>query len=404
MLLTNKIERGIDSMRSWIGKSLLALLIIGGARATFAQVINFEAQCPTVASSGPCATEFVNAGNAQAVNISTTVGNVLVQGGILLDAATNLPADETAVYGTAGNATSIGVTTGSGFTNPITITFTQPIHNFFLTVLNGNTASVNYIVADNAGNSATFTLVPNLSGGQNVIGFAATGSVVTITAVAATGAPWDFFIDNLTFNMPLPTGLTPISTTTPTPTPTPTATPTPTPTPTPTATPTPTPTPTPTSTPTPAPSATPAPASLILVLIGIAATSLYLWRRKGVHLMLLALLLIPLTGFSAETIMHVRGVWNLTYSGTKVTLTIDRQNGKIFSGTISGDNLGGKVTGQMNGMTLVFDRAPEDNSWRQSFKLTLVPAGAGGSQIAHGSWTGYRSAGKTQSASVERIR
>jgi len=51
-------------------------------------------------------------------------------------------------------------TIGTGFTNPMTITFPQSIQNFFVTVLNGNTIPVSYMVADNAGNSATYLIPP----------------------------------------------------------------------------------------------------------------------------------------------------------------------------------------------------------------------------------------------------
>lgn len=193
----------------WFG-----LLFGGLAGTSFGAIIDFESQCPSgVQASGPCSSLFATAGNAQTLNISTGIGTVKFQGGVLLDQATNLPADETAIFGTAGNAANIGVTTGTGFTNPLTITFPVPISNFFLDVLNGNTIGVNYRIADNNGNSANFSLVPNLSSGQKTIGFAATGTVVTIAATTGQSTPngltWDFFIDNVHFNEPLPPNLTP---------------------------------------------------------------------------------------------------------------------------------------------------------------------------------------------------
>jgi hypothetical protein len=128
---------------------------------------------------------------------------------VILTDATNLPADETSIYGTAGNAANIGVSVGTGFTNPLTVTFPVPINNFFLDVLNGNVEGVTYKVADNNGNSNTTTLAPNLSGGNEVVGFAATGTVVTIAATTGQSTPggmtWDFFVDNITFDEPLPT-------------------------------------------------------------------------------------------------------------------------------------------------------------------------------------------------------
>jgi hypothetical protein len=183
----------------------LSLLFVGQAGTTFAAVIDFETL------SGP--STFAAAGNAQTLTIATGIGPVMFGGGVILTNATNLSADETSIYGTAGNAANIGVTIGTGFTNPLTIIFPVPISNFFLDVLNGNTINVNYRVGDNSGNSANFLLMPNLSGGQKTIGFAAAGTIVTVAATTgqstSTGQTWDFFIDNIHFNEALPPNLTP---------------------------------------------------------------------------------------------------------------------------------------------------------------------------------------------------
>src|SRR5712691_11364310 len=115
----------------------IALLLPGAAGITLAARIDFENQCPSGQQpSGPCSTLFATVGNAQTLNIPTSIGTVRVQGGALFDNITNLPADETALYGTAGNASGIGVFPGSGFTNPLTLTFPAPVTNFFLDVLN----------------------------------------------------------------------------------------------------------------------------------------------------------------------------------------------------------------------------------------------------------------------------
>ena len=156
---------------------------------------------------GPCATREVPA--VIAVWINWQLARDTVSGGVILTNATNLPADETSIYGTAGNASNIGVSLGTGFTNPLVVTFPVPISNFFLDVLNGNIIPVAYDLSDNAGNSASFNLAPNLNGGLKTVGFAAAGTVVDITAATgqttATGMTWDFFIDNIHFDEPLPT-------------------------------------------------------------------------------------------------------------------------------------------------------------------------------------------------------
>jgi hypothetical protein len=196
-------SRNVYAAALWI-----ALVFTGTTATTLASVVDFESQCPSgVRASGPCSTLFATVGNAQILNIPTAIGSTTVTGGAVFDQITNLPADETALYGTAGNSANIGVFPASGFTNPLTIIFPAAITNFFLDVLNGNTISVDYHIADNNGNSADFLLAPNLSGGLKTIGFAATGSIVTISAATgqntASGMTWDFLIDNIHFNEPL---------------------------------------------------------------------------------------------------------------------------------------------------------------------------------------------------------
>src|SRR5947209_11406608 len=86
------------------------LLVLGASPGlAFGDLIDFET------FSGP--TTFAAAGNAQTLNVSTSIGTVVISGGVILTNATGLPADETSIYGTAGNATGIGVITGLGFTN-----------------------------------------------------------------------------------------------------------------------------------------------------------------------------------------------------------------------------------------------------------------------------------------------
>lgn len=174
-------------------------LVIGFASQASAITINFDNQ----GLVGPSL--FRDAGRAQVINIPTTAGNVRFEGGVILTNTTNLPANQTSIYGTA--ATGSGVIADPSLTNPLKITFAQPINNFFLDVFNGVTEDIAYTVADNAGNSATFILPPNLNSGQTQIGFAATGTQVTITSSTGSLLPFDFFIDNIHFNEPLPTSL-----------------------------------------------------------------------------------------------------------------------------------------------------------------------------------------------------
>lgn len=175
--------------------SVPVILALGSAGAFGQQVeINFGPQCPNgIQNSGPCSTTFIAAGGAQTLSIPTSLGNVIFQGGVLLDDATNGPADENAAYGTADFG-------GSGLLESITITFPSPVTNFFISVLNGLTTVGTYSVSDNAGHSSSFSVPPAANSGIQGVGFTTAGTVITIST---TGANWDFAIAQVSFS-PLP--------------------------------------------------------------------------------------------------------------------------------------------------------------------------------------------------------
>jgi hypothetical protein len=173
------------------GAGFAAILLYAGvSRGT---LIDFEDK------TGPSL--FSLAGPAQTLVYNVGGVTVTFAGGVILTAATNLPADETSLYGTASANLIPGASTT--LTNPLTVTFSKPIQNFFLDVYNGETSAETYTLADNAGHSSTFSLGPNTASGQSEIGFAATGTGVTLTS--GSSADWDFFIDNVHFNESLPT-------------------------------------------------------------------------------------------------------------------------------------------------------------------------------------------------------
>ena len=157
--------------------------------------INFDDQ----GLSGP-STFAATSTRPQHLDISAGGGTVSFDGGVILTKTTNLPVDQTSVYGTASFVT--------GLANPLTIkfTFSNPIQNFFMDLLNGNTIPINYRVSDNTGHSADFLIAPNLSSGRSLVGFAATGTEVDVTALTPgpQGLDWDFFVDNIHFNEALP--------------------------------------------------------------------------------------------------------------------------------------------------------------------------------------------------------
>lgn len=172
-----------------------ALILTLWSATCSATVLDFETFTGPSLFSGP----------PQTLNIPTSIGTVTISGGIVVTEEANLPADQSSVYGTVSFDDL-----DFDYSNPIRIVFPQPITNFFLNVYNGNTEPIDYTIADNAGNTATFNLLDNFSGGQSLVGFAATGTVVTITAGPSPNAVrWDFSIDNVTFNEPLPTTLAP---------------------------------------------------------------------------------------------------------------------------------------------------------------------------------------------------
>ena len=165
------------------------LCLVTGVNAS-ADIINLEDQ------TGP---SLFAAAAAQTLNYSTSSGPLTITGGTVLTGTTNLPADETSVYGTAFF--------GNSLSNTITMTFTSPINNFFFDLINGQTYPETFTVSDNLGNSQVFPNIPsNGNSGTALVSFATVGSVITIT----TADPeWDFFIDNIGFNQATPGTATP---------------------------------------------------------------------------------------------------------------------------------------------------------------------------------------------------
>jgi hypothetical protein len=145
-----------------------------------ATVIDFEVQ------GGSAPSAFSNI-----LNSPLTIGIATFRGGQLLKNETN-SAYVSAVYATAG---------GAPYLDPLTITFSQPVGGFSLTMTNN--APDTYIVADNLGGSQSFALNANAS---QIFSLAETG-ITGVTVSSATTTFWDFAIDNVTFFGP--SGVTP---------------------------------------------------------------------------------------------------------------------------------------------------------------------------------------------------
>jgi hypothetical protein len=134
-------------------------------------------------------------------NVGGSGVDVQINSGQILSQTFDLPANQTSVYGTQ----CFGLCDTPNLLNPITVSFSQPITNFFLDVYNGWTVPVLYRVSDNAGNSATFQLPEAALSGHKLIGFAASGTLVKIEALTfGQEGQYDFFIDNIHFDEPLP--------------------------------------------------------------------------------------------------------------------------------------------------------------------------------------------------------
>jgi hypothetical protein len=154
----------------------------------WAVLIDFEDQPPgpsTFAAAGPAQTLVYNVGGVMAT----------FTGGVILTNETSQTTDNSNVYATAsfGDAT---------LTNPLVVTFDQPIQNFQLDILNA--LAGDYTLADNAGHSVNFSLATT-GGSLATEGFAAAGTVVTINynGPGVGGTSFDFAIDNVRFNQPL---------------------------------------------------------------------------------------------------------------------------------------------------------------------------------------------------------
>jgi hypothetical protein len=157
--------------------SLALMVVVGGATAA-TTTIDFEAQGPGPSLFCPPPQ-------------TLTIGVATFSGGALLTAATNLPADQTTVYGTAAPC--------AGYAPVITITFSRPVSNFSVLVLNGEATTVSYTVADNLGGTVTKSLVANVSSGADTFTLPDAGITSVTIRRTTSSAFWDFLIDNVSF-------------------------------------------------------------------------------------------------------------------------------------------------------------------------------------------------------------
>jgi len=182
-------------MRKYLMTLLVCVALLSICTQAFATLINFDDQ----GLSGPQ----LFGGPMQVITLTNVGGSGIdatFSGGVILTNATNFPANNTSVYGTY-----LGGGTNYGYTNPMTVTFSQPVSNFFLDLYNGWTNDRTFTVFDNNGNSTTVTLPSNTSSGQTLVSFPAAGNIISLQDVTVGINTWDFLIDNIHFNEPLPT-------------------------------------------------------------------------------------------------------------------------------------------------------------------------------------------------------
>jgi hypothetical protein len=166
----------------------LALALLVGSSSAFADEVTFENIAGPSLFGNPASSPSYSFGDGVTATFS---------GGTVLTDTTNLPADETSVYGTCSPYYG---SVCPDYSQTLTISFNQNITNFIMDLYNGVTTTDTFTASDNLGNSVTDTIAANVSSGNAMVEFAAAGDQVTITT---TDPNWDFFIDNVQFNVPL---------------------------------------------------------------------------------------------------------------------------------------------------------------------------------------------------------
>jgi hypothetical protein len=158
-----------------VAGALLAFAV-GAARAA-PTTIDFEAM------TGPSFFDTVDP--------PVTIGVATFSGGEVMTAVSNLPANQTTVYGTASFC--------AGCAPSISITFSRPVSNVSMQVLNGEATMVSYTVGTDRGGNETKSLVPNFQSGAAMFSLPDSG-VTSVTISRTIPADfWDFFVDNVSF-------------------------------------------------------------------------------------------------------------------------------------------------------------------------------------------------------------
>lgn len=181
-------------MRASVPTIMLASFLLSTASSS-AAVIDFEDQ-----PAGPMGFSLLT--SAQTLTYSFGSLTATFNNGVILTNEVLQTTDNSNVYATfSGSDPSL--------TNPLTITFNQPVQNFSVDV--SNAAAGDYELFDNAGHTDFFTLA--VQGGSIHTGtFATAGTMISIQELSIVGGSsprtFDFAIDNVSFD-PLVAGATP---------------------------------------------------------------------------------------------------------------------------------------------------------------------------------------------------
>src|SRR4029453_9668707 len=144
---TGELEEPVRATSlGWLVRAVLApaiVLIAGQARAA---TIDFEDR------TGPPLFAGVDPFEPQQLQYSVGGADVVIDGGVLLDETFNGPANQSTIYGTA----CFGGCSAPELVNPLTVTFSKAIDNFFLDVYNGWIVDVLYRVSDKTGHFSHF--------------------------------------------------------------------------------------------------------------------------------------------------------------------------------------------------------------------------------------------------------
>jgi|SRR5579862_692712 len=182
---------------------ILAAVMLATARIATASTVTFENLSGPSFFDDPAALKSSPQYAFGPLTVTFNGGTILTNESDLQDSG-----DSSTVYATASQMRLLNVTDPT-LANPLTISFSQPIMNFQIEILNAFAG--NYVMADENGNSLLFTLADTGDFGVTE-GFAASGQQIRIQYLGAgvnsldtVGVPWDFAIDNVQFNQPLNT-------------------------------------------------------------------------------------------------------------------------------------------------------------------------------------------------------